>query len=173
MKTGNISKYVLHFVITFIAVLAAIFIYQFIEKPKSMTEKMDEKQIESIRQKTSIINGFEIARRFQTAIEVYWQTNNSFPISNKTVGLPAPGEFTNDGDVVEWAEIVAQGTIKIVYNEQSGIKNGVIYLIPDNSHAQTAGLQWHCVSPDFSEITQFMAHCDYKPGFVPEAVAGQ
>jgi hypothetical protein len=39
MQTGSFSKYILHFAITFLAVLAAIFLYKFIDKPTSMTEQ--------------------------------------------------------------------------------------------------------------------------------------
>jgi hypothetical protein len=172
MKTGNYSKYLLHFTITFLAVLTAIFLYKFIEKPTPMTEKMDAQQIDAIRAQANIANGFEIARRFQTSIDVYWQMNNEMPTNNKAIGVPEPGAFANDGDVVERAEVVAQGAVKIVYNEQSGIDNGIIYFIPDATHAQTAGLQWHCVSPDFADISKVMSSCDYQPGFKPEPVAG-
>ena len=49
MQTGNLSKYLIHFAITFCAVLAAIFLYKFLDKPASMTEKMDAQQIDAIR----------------------------------------------------------------------------------------------------------------------------
>jgi hypothetical protein len=172
MQTGSFSKYILHFAITFLAVLAAIFLYKFIDKPTSMTEKMDAQQIDAIKQQANIINGFEIARRFQNSIDVYWQMNNEMPISNKVINVPEPGAYAEDGDMVERAEVIAQGIVKIVYNEQSGIDNGIIYFIPDATHAQTAGLQWHCVSPDFADISKVMASCDYQPGFKPDPVAG-
>ena len=79
MQTRNISKYLLHFAITFIAVLAAIFLYKFLDKPTSMTEKMDAHQFDAIRAQANIANGFEIAKRFQTSIDVYWQMNNEMP----------------------------------------------------------------------------------------------
>ena len=173
MQTRNISKYLLHFAITFIAVLAAIFLYKFLDKPTSMTEKMDAQQFDAIRAQANIANGFEIAKRFQTSIDVYWQMNNEMPTNNKAISVPEPDAFADDGDVVERAEVVAQGAVKIVYNEQSGIDNGIIYFIPDTTHAQTAGLQWHCVSPDFADITKVMASCDYNPGFKLEPVAEQ
>ena len=154
MQTRNFSKYLLHFAITFFAVLAAIFLYKFIEKPTAMTDKMDAQQIDAIRAQANIANGFEIASRFKNSIDVYWQMNNQMPTNNKAINVPEPDAFAEDGDVVERAEVVAQGAVKIVYNEQSGIDNGVIYFIPDATHAQTAGLQWHCVSPDFADITR-------------------
>lgn len=169
MQTRNFSKYLFHFAITFFAVLAAIFLYNLLEKPTSMTEKMDAQQFDAIRAQANIANGFEIARRFQTSIDVYWQMNNEMPTTNKAINVPEPDAFANDGDVVERAEVVAQGAVKIVYNEQSGIDKGIIYFIPDATHAQTSGLQWHCVTPDFADITKVMASCDYKPGFKLEA----
>lgn len=170
MQTRNLSKYLLHFAITFFAVLAAIFLYNLLAKPTAMTDKMDAQQFDAIRAQANIANGFDIARRFQTSIDVYWQMNNEMPTTNKAIGVPEPGAFADDGDVVERAEVVAQGAVKIVYNKQSGIDNGIIYFVPDASHAQTAGLQWHCVTPDFADIAKVMASCDYKPGFKLEVV---
>ena len=103
MQTRNISKYLLHFAITFIAVLAAIFLYKLLEKPTSMTDKMDAQQIDAIRAQANIANGFEIATRFQTSIDVYWQMNNQMPTNNKAIGVPEPAAFADDGDVVERA----------------------------------------------------------------------
>ncbi|MEO7062377.1 MAG: pilin [Dokdonella sp.] len=97
----------------------------------------------------------------RVAIAEYYATTAKMPATNSDAGLPAPDEYR--GKSLKSATVLADGRIELVFDAQSGMEDGRIFLVPDTTHADAMGIQWNCETPDYPLVKRVAPTCEYKP----------
>lgn len=113
-----------------------------------------------------IAEGLALATNIKHEIAYFYAENGRFPSSNEELGLPAPEQFV--GQSLSRLAVSDGGVIAITFNHLSGIKDGVIRLLPDGSNP-AMGLQWRCETPSYKNIGEWAPQCKYTP----ESASGQ
>ncbi|MGH8529676.1 MAG: pilin [Nevskiales bacterium] len=106
-----------------------------------------------------LAEGLNASANAKAVITEYYQSNGEWPNSNEDVGLPAPGEFS--GRALRSMAVTSGGTIRLTYNEKTGVRGGTIELIPDASQPEI-GVKWRCESSSYSNITITIPQCIYR-----------
>ena len=107
-----------------------------------------------------VAEGLALATSIKHEVAYFYVENGRFPSSNKELGLPGPEQFV--GQSLTRLAISAGGVIAITFNELSGVKGGVIRLLPDTSNL-AMGLQWRCETPNYKDIGKWAPQCKYTP----------
>ncbi len=92
-------------------------------------------------------------------VEFYFETGK-FPSSNEEAGLPPAEQFV--GHSLTSLAVSEGGVITVTMNELSGVKDGAIRLLPDDSN-QAMGVQWRCETPSYKDIGGWAPQCKYVP----------
>ena len=107
-----------------------------------------------------ISEGLTLASGVKNHVAGYYQDKGKLPSSNADVGLPPAGQFV--GASVAGLEITERGVITIRYNDKSGVKEGILKLIPDVSKPHM-GISWLCTTPSFKGIETWAPQCKFQP----------
>ncbi|MBS0213974.1 MAG: pilin [Proteobacteria bacterium] len=100
------------------------------------------------------------ADRMRLAVAEYYNNFGKLPTRNQDAGLPPPSEYR--GDTLRSASIGADGAITLEFDASSGRDGGRIVLVPDLTHVDAMGVQWHCQSPDYPRIHDVLPACRYS-----------
>lgn len=113
--------------------------------------------------KTSLLirDDLQVADSMRVAIAEYYASMGKMPTTHAEVGLPAPDQYR--GKTLKSAALLADGRIELVFDAQSGVDGGRVLLVPDTTHADAMGIQWHCETPDYALIARAAPTCEYKP----------
>ncbi|MDQ2077075.1 pilin [Marinimicrobium sp. ABcell2] len=106
-----------------------------------------------------VLQGIQASATVRTEISVYYMERGQFPASNRELGLPEPGKFS--GHPLTALEVSEGGVMTLTYGERSGVKNGVVQLIPAWSPHQ--GILWQCVTPSYPGLLEAAPDCEYAP----------
>lgn len=104
-----------------------------------------------------LAEGLALATSVKHQIAYFYAENGRFPSSNKELGLPGPEQFL--GQSLTKLAISDGGVIAITFNELSGVKGGIIRLLPDAGNP--AILQWRCETPSYKNIGKWAPQCKY------------
>lgn len=104
-----------------------------------------------------ISEGIAASSSVKLHITEYYQMNGSFPSSNQEIDLPPSEKFT--GQSLIRLQVSDGGIITLNYDEKSGVKNGIIKLIP--SIDSVTGIKWKCITPSFKNISLSIPTCEY------------
>jgi hypothetical protein len=97
----------------------------------------------------------------RVAITEFYAATGRMPATHADMGLPAPDQYR--GKSLRSATLLPGGRIELVFDAQSGIDGGRIWLVPDLAHAAAMGIQWRCETPDYPLIRRALPTCDYTP----------
>lgn len=95
----------------------------------------------------------------RTAIAEYYASMGKMPEKPADAGLSAPEAYR--GKTLRSATLQGDGSIDLVFDANSGVDGGHVYLRPDLAHADTMGIQWRCETSDYPQIKRALATCDY------------
>ncbi len=109
-------------------------------------------------QAVHIGEGLKVAGLFKTVLSEYYLTYEKLPASNSDVRLNAPEAYGSNA--LRSVEITLNGDIKLTYDDQIGVDDGVIRLIPD---AVIGMITWRCETADFPAVNQYFPQCQYRP----------
>lgn len=94
-----------------------------------------------------------------------FMNNGRMPSNNAEAGLPAAENYR--GRSLRFAQVVADGRIRLTFDSESGHDGGVIELIPEIGHMDSMGVQWRCETRDYPQIIRAVPGCDYLPAEAP------
>ncbi len=100
----------------------------------------------------------------QASAEFYYQ-QGKLPSSNEDVGLGEPEVYASNALLS--AGITANGVIQLIYDDRTGVANGVVSLIPT---VVPGMLKWRCETTDYASIGKYMPQCKYLPEFDSEKI---
>lgn len=103
--------------------------------------------------------GLQMAGLFKMTISEFYQSRGRLPASNNEVGLESPEAYASGA--LAAAEVRSGGVITLIYNAESGVDGGEIYLLPE---ARAYGLGWSCETPDYRHIKQLINSCEFELG---------
>ena len=108
-----------------------------------------------IREDLAIVAGM------RTAIAEYYASMGRMPASATEAGLFPPEQYR--GRTLKTAGLLADGTIELVFDAQSGVDGGRVLFVPDLTQAGATGIRWRCLTPDYALIARAAPTCDYEP----------
>ncbi len=108
---------------------------------------------------TLMLSDFHVASSLQVAILESYMVRGQLPADNEAAGLPAPDRYRGKALM---SATVRDGSIELVFNAKSGKEGGRIQLVPDVSHIDAMGMQWHCETRDYRNIERILPACTYK-----------
>jgi len=106
-----------------------------------------------------ITQGLANTSRIKSHLSVYYSERGELPSSNKQAGLPEPEKFKSGA--LKSIRIMDEGVIQLTFNNESGIDNGILELIPNTSNPAT-GVDWECTTPNYKGIGELIPQCSYK-----------
>lgn len=110
-----------------------------------------------------------VSASLRVAVAEYYAAMGRMPVTHAEAGLPAPDQYR--GKSLRSATLQADGSIELVFDAKSGVDGGRVVFLPDTSHAEAMGLQWHCRTSDYPLIGQVVPGCEYVPAAATPAVA--
>lgn len=117
------------------------------------------KQREKYKNAAFIAEGLAVAAAVKTRIAEYYLGHGRMPSSNHDLDLPEPEKF--GGQSLIGLKVSDGGTVTLWYDEQIGVKNGSIKLIPDTGNP-AMGITWRCVTSSYKDIAKFAPQCSYE-----------
>ncbi len=106
-----------------------------------------------------VAEGLASATRLKVMVAQHYYMQGELPSSHEEANIPPPESFATKA--LKSATIMGKGTIKLLYNEKSGIDGGSILLIPNQAEAMM-DLTWRCVSFSFKGIEKIAPQCSYQ-----------
>lgn len=110
--------------------------------------------------RAAISSAMSHVQQLKMLVTEHYLTNGEMPSSNKEMGLPSAREYS--AGALQSLGVGKNGVIIAEFNERSGVRDGRLQMIPDDSKPHM-GLLWKCVSPSFADIGSWMAGCEYDP----------
>lgn len=107
-----------------------------------------------------ISEGLAAAANVKTRVVEFYFETGKFPSSNEELGLPEAERFA--GQSLTSLAISEGGVITVAMNELSGVRNGIIRLLPDDNNP-AMGVQWRCETPSYRDIGGWAPQCRYAP----------
>lgn len=95
------------------------------------------------------------------SIVEYYYSTLKMPASNEEARVPPPDRYR--GRSLRSASVSSGGIIDLVFDGKSGIEGGRIRFVPDVSHANSMGIDWHCETHDYALIKRALPDCTYLP----------
>ncbi len=108
----------------------------------------------------NIAQGMQIAVQAKHAIMGFYQSEGKFPSSNYQLSLKEPNKYITSS--LKSMEVTKGGTITLTFNGTSGVENGIVQLVPDDSNL-AVGVQWSCTTPTYKDMEELMPQCKYLP----------
>lgn len=139
--------HVKNFLTVVVAVVLVLVGYEFFNK----------KRAEQYVSAAQLHDGFLASNNVKIEVVSYYIRNNEFPNSNKDVGIPPPENFASQSLIK--LQVLEKGIISLTYNENSGINNGVIKLIPRLNEG--IGMDWRCVTSSYENISLTTPQCEF------------
>lgn len=136
--------------------LIAVILLVFVVVPFAVMKYGDNTQ-DNYKQAAYLANGLSMAGPVKTYIMEYFSSSGKFPVDNSLVGLPEPERFS-DNTVRSVA--IQDGVIVITYTEKTGVDGGIIRLTPEPDDMGYM-MKWHCESPSYPNINNYMPQCRY------------
>jgi hypothetical protein len=132
----------------------------------------EARETASALDRTSLLirDDFHVSDGMRNAIAEYYMAMGKMPATAAEAGMQPAGEYR--GKTLKSAALIADGVIELTFDVNSGVDGGRIRLLPDLSHAQAMGLQWHCQTADYPLIKRAVPTCEYEPA-AADAIAPQ
>ena len=96
----------------------------------------------------------------RTAIAEAYMSMGQMPANAEAAGLSPPEQYR--GKSLKTAALLADGTIELTFDAQSGVDGGRVRFVPDLTHANATGIQWRCETSDYPLIARAAPTCEYK-----------
>jgi hypothetical protein len=96
----------------------------------------------------------------RTALAEAYMSMGRMPANAAEAGLSPPEQYR--GKMLKSAALLADGTIELVFDAQSGVDGGRVRFVPDLTHANATGIQWRCETGDYPLIARAAPTCEYK-----------
>jgi hypothetical protein len=96
----------------------------------------------------------------RTALAEAYMNFGRMPANAAEAGLSAPEQYR--GKTLKSATLLADGTIELVFDAQSGVDGGRVRFVPDLTHVNATGIQWRCETDDYPLIARVAPTCEYK-----------
>lgn len=106
-----------------------------------------------------IAEGIMVASQVKLAVAEFYASEGRLPASNHDLDLPPPSEYQRNA--IKALAVSGGGVINIQFNDQSGVENGIVRLVPDASKPHM-GMGWSCVSPSFRNIGTWAPPCRFE-----------
>ena len=150
------QKWIVNFATVVLAVLAALFVFQRLQKP----QKADVNVSSSLTPQQQIIRddatrGMNVTN---TAIQEYYSNTGNWPASNEVCGLPAPEAFR--GKSLTRLDVSGL-TVTLTFDANSGVNGGQVIYTGQTTPQLVMGIQWKCVSPSYPDIGTAIPDCTY------------
>lgn len=97
----------------------------------------------------------------KTVISEAYLISGRMPGSNAEAGLPAAESYR--GQSLQSAEVLQGGIIQLRFDVHSGVEGGVVQLRPDLGEIESMGIQWHCETGDYPQVSRALTGCAYQP----------
>jgi hypothetical protein len=107
-----------------------------------------------------VAEGLALAVSIKNQIAYFYSETGKLPSSNQEIGLPEAEQFV--GQSLTSLAVSDGGAITLTFNELSGVKDGIIRLVPDASNPAMV-VQWQCVTPNYKNIGGWAPQCKYVP----------
>lgn len=121
---------------------------------------MAEESSKRFKASAYVSEGLAAAANVKIQLAAYYSETGKFPSSNEEAGLPAADHFV--GQSLTSLAVSEGGVITLTMNELSGVKDGSIRLLPDDSNP-AMGMQWRCETPSYKDIGGWAPQCRYVP----------
>ena len=95
----------------------------------------------------------------RTAIAEAYMNMGRMPANAAEAGLSLPEQYR--GKTLKTATLLADGTIELVFDAQSGVDGGRVLFVPDATRANATGIQWRCETSDYPLIARAVPTCEY------------
>jgi hypothetical protein len=102
-----------------------------------------------------------IAEGLKIALAEYYMSMGKLPATHAELGAPEPERHR--GKSLRSARVLADGSIELVFDANSGVDGGRILLRADFSHADIGNIAWYCESADYPLVKRVSPACDYRP----------
>jgi hypothetical protein len=96
----------------------------------------------------------------RTAIAEAYMNMGRMPANATEAGLSPPEQYR--GRTLKSATLQGDGRLELVFDAQSGVDGGRVWLFPDTTHAGATGIQWRCETSDYPLIARAAPTCEYK-----------
>lgn len=152
----------------FVGVLLALFVFHQYRKYDAEREQaaadaalqakleqgrqLAERTIAQAREAQVIREALVVASSAKAAVAEYYLTTGQMPNDNAQLGLGAAESWR--GTSLQSLRILEGGRIQLTFDETSGVKDGVIELVPDLAGEESMGVQWQCTTRDFARIAR-------------------
>lgn len=151
------QKWIVNFVTVILAVLAALFVFQRLQKPP----KLDVTVSSNLSPQQQVIHDdtIQAMNAVKTSLHEYYANTASWPASNALAGLPAPDAFR--GKSLERLD-VSGSTLKLTFDAKSGVDGGQVIFTGEATPQLVMGIKWTCESPSFPDIAAAIPDCSYR-----------
>lgn len=150
------QKWIINFATVLLAVLAALFVFQRLQRPP----KPDLNASSSLSPHQQIIHD-DATRAMNvtnTAIQEYYSNTGNWPASNEACGLPAPDAFR--GKSLMRLDVSGL-TVALTFDGKSGVAGGRVIYTGEATPQLVMGIRWKCASPSFPDISAAIPDCTY------------
>jgi type IV pilus assembly protein PilA len=111
------------------------------------------------RRHSHIAEGLMIGAGAKTKVIEYYLEEGEWPANNAALNLAPPEEII--GNSLQSVEIMANGVVRLSYDEKSGVEDGRILLIPHGGERHLA-IRWECWTDSYPDINSWAPQCEYE-----------
>lgn len=108
--------------------------------------------------RAAVLAAMTHVQQFELRVTEHVVNTGQLPASNQDLGLPPRREYSDKA--LQSLGVTAGGIIVAQFNERSGVRDGQIKLVPDQSKPHM-GLLWTCETPSFADIGSWMPNCTF------------
>jgi hypothetical protein len=146
---------------TFIAVTAILAACACPQQRTSLAAVQDAVAADRVRAELMQNDIKQATSTAKLAISEFWISNGLPPADNRSAGIPEPNVFR--GETLKRMTVLPGGLLELVFDEKSGVSDGIIRLIPNSTEQFAMGVRWGCTTPSYKDIEKILPACVYKP----------
>lgn len=114
----------------------------------------------SYEQTSVVSNGYSKAMTLMVAANVYVAETGKLPVTINDLN-PIQSISIHSDYGIKGVTVLSDGTIKVTYDENSGVDNGSIELVPDFKPL-TNTVDWSCISSSYQWISEVLINCRFQ-----------